>query len=115
MVILALFCLSLDVSYDGKYIASSSKDHTLSIWCKDADNIQFCCVALGKGHTHHVGGVTWPKTSTDYVVSCSKDLTVKCWALPQLLVKANTVDLQVKWTEKGHDFPLRGYLCKRVT
>merc|ERR1712180_528454 len=95
--------LSLDVSHDGKYIAACSKDNTLSVWCRDSDADQFCCVATGKGHTHHVCDVAWPQTSTDYLVSCSKDMTVKCWRLPQLLLRTETIELQPLWTEKAHE------------
>ena len=95
--------LSLDISYDGKYIAASSKDNTISVWCQKDDTQQFCCIAMGKGHTHHVGCVAWPKTSTDHLISCSKDLTIKCWILPQLIITSETIELQVKWTEKAHD------------
>jgi len=42
------------------------------------------------------------KKSTDYLISCSKDLTVKCWMLPQIIVKSDTIDLSVKWTQKAH-------------
>lgn len=95
--------LSLDISYDDKYIVASSKDNTLSVWMKDLDVGKFICIAKGKGHTHHVECVAWPKSSTDYVISCSKDLSVKCWILPQMIEKEEVVDLSVKWTQKAHD------------
>ena len=95
--------LAVDVSHDGKYIAACSKDNSLSVWCRDTESGKFCCVATGKGHTHHVCDVAWSQTTTDYLVSCSKDLTVKCWKLPQLLVRGETVELGVVWTEKAHE------------
>lgn len=100
--------LSIDVSYDGKYIASCSKDNTIRVWCKNEDNNEFCCVATGCGHTHDVGSIAWPKLSTDYIVTGAQDLTLKCWTLPKMLVRSEIVNLSVKWTEKAHDKDING-------
>lgn len=95
--------LSIDVSFNGKYLASSSKDNTIRVWCKDEEEDKFCCVAVGNGHTHAVSSISWPVLSTDYLVTGSQDLTLKCWKLPSLLLKTECVNLHVKWTEKAHD------------
>jgi len=95
--------LSLDVSFDGKYIASSSKDNTIRVWCLNEDTKKFNCVAIGKGHTHWVGCVAWPRLSTDFIISGSQDCTIKLWTLPTLIVKSETIELPVKWTEKAHE------------
>ncbi|XP_057308585.1 transducin beta-like protein 3 [Hydractinia symbiolongicarpus] len=100
--------LSIDVSYDGKYIASCSKDNTIRVWCKNEDNNEFCCVATGFGHTRDVGSIAWPKLSTDYIVTGAQDLTLKCWTLPKILVRSEIVSLSVKWTEKAHDKDING-------
>eukprot|EP00794_Sanderia_malayensis_P012111 gene12111-13362_t len=94
--------LSLDVSYDGRYVASCSKDNTVRVW-KLQDKTTFSCVAIGAGHTHAVGAVSWPKKSTDYVVTGSQDLTIKSWKLPSIFKQNVIVKLTAHWTVKAHD------------
>jgi len=46
--------LCVDVSFDGRYVVSSGKDHTVRVW--DLESRE--CVAVGTGHNEAVGAVT---------------------------------------------------------
>eukprot|EP00795_Rhopilema_esculentum_P008648 gene8648-14663_t len=94
--------MALDASFDGKYIASCSKDNSLRIW-RLGDDKTFSCVALGVGHTHAVGTIAWPKRSTDHLVTGSQDLTLKCWKVPQIFEDNGLSKIQAVWTVKAHD------------
>ncbi|XP_066919285.1 transducin beta-like protein 3 isoform X2 [Clytia hemisphaerica] len=95
--------LSVSISTDGNYIASCSKDNTIRIWCVNEETGKFCCIAVGSGHTHDIGAICWSRTNSDYLITGSTDLTVKCWNLPELLIKSETIKLTAKWTQKLHD------------
>lgn len=94
--------LGVSVSYDSNYIASCSKDNTIMVW-KIQEDSSSKCVAVGKGHTHAVDCVAWPKTTTDFVISGSKDTTLKYWQLPTMFPENETVSLTTLWTQKAHE------------
>eukprot|EP00112_Aurelia_sp_Birch-Aquarium-sp1_P018301 Seg435.11 transcript_id=Seg435.11/GoldUCD/mRNA.D3Y31 product="Transducin beta-like protein 3" protein_id=Seg435.11/GoldUCD/D3Y31 len=94
--------MSLDASFDGKYIASCSKDNSVRVW-RMQDDKTFKCVATGVGHTRAVGAVSWMKNSTNYLVTGSQDLTMKCWKIPQIFEDKNLARLSASWTSKAHD------------
>ena len=48
--------LSLDVSADGRFLASSSKDKTVCVWMANADR-SFSLVARCEGHVESVAAV----------------------------------------------------------
>jgi len=95
--------LGLDVSFDGKYIASCSKDNSIRIWKQDLETKEFRCVATGNGHTHAIDAISWPKTSTNFLISGSQDMTLKYWKLPDMFEEDAAVQLTAKWTQKAHD------------
>ena len=74
--------LSVDVSADGRYIATASKDRTVRVWT--AAKAGWQCVAVCEGHTESVGAVGVSKSGKGssgklFVVSGARDRTIKLW------------------------------------
>lgn len=75
------FVLSVHVSVDGSWLATSSKDRTVRLWRIEGTT----CVGLGEGHAETVGCVrlshTLPSNTTKpmFMVSGSRDRTIKLW------------------------------------
>eukprot|EP00656_Telonema_subtile_P006540 TRINITY_DN13025_c0_g1_i3.p1 TRINITY_DN13025_c0_g1~~TRINITY_DN13025_c0_g1_i3.p1 ORF type:complete len:840 (-),score=297.96 TRINITY_DN13025_c0_g1_i3:186-2705(-) len=90
--------LSVDVSCDFKYVASSSKDNTVRVWDLDSGT----CVGVGTGHTEAVGVVAWPSRSSNFVVSGSKDRTLKLWNTKKML-PGTQAELKVSSNCVAHD------------
>ncbi len=112
--------LSIDVSPCGRYLASSGKDKTMRLW-----NLQtYKCIAIATGHTEAVGATALSRKSTrfdvggkaakngggSFVVTASKDKTLKRWNLPgsAVLGKVCTTDeedlqLSVFSSTKAHE------------
>jgi U3 small nucleolar RNA-associated protein 13 len=78
--------LAVDVSPDGRFIASSSKDNTVRIW--ETTSGSYRCVATLTGHTEAVHAVAWSQGGSQFVVSGSKDKTIKMWDLSFLSTAA---------------------------
>mmetsp|Transcript_12867 Transcript_12867/g.18988 ORF Transcript_12867/g.18988 Transcript_12867/m.18988 type:complete len:1186 (-) Transcript_12867:96-3653(-) len=106
--------LAVDVSPDGRYVITSSKDNTCRLWClrqslsTDAEDEAGAdgrpgsdaripsalqggwCVAVLRGHTQAVGACCFSRRRLGpdhtFIVSGSKDRTVKCWSLSALLL-----------------------------
>lgn len=66
--------LSLDVSADGLWLASASKDCTARIW-RTSDG---ACVGSCEGHVEAVGAVAFARRSP-WILTGSKDKTTKLW------------------------------------
>ena len=75
--------LACDISADGNWLASVSKDNTLRIWSTHTSS----CVAVCDGHTESVGCVKFShtKNNTLYCYTGSRDCTLKQWDCTQLL------------------------------
>lgn len=101
--------LTVDVSADGQWIVTGSKDHTVRVWrtpvrspgdskgsSADADTSSTAntCVALAEGHSDAVGAVRFsrasPSANAFWVVSASADRTIKLWDTASLLALATT-------------------------
>ena len=61
-------------SYDGKYVASGSYDHTVKVWEMQSSQ----CIATLQGHTEQVSSVTFSFDGM-YIASASSDKTVRLW------------------------------------
>lgn len=72
--------LGVDVSFDGKFIASVSKDCTVKVWARKESG--FVLVFEGRGHTEAVTAVCFPKRSNEFIITASCDRTIKKWILP---------------------------------
>ena len=75
--------LSLDVSQDGRMLASACKDCTARVWrTQDA-----ACLAVCDGHVEAVGAVAFSKRGAA-LLTASKDKTAKLWDLSALTANA---------------------------
>jgi len=94
--------LSVDVSHDSSLIASAGKDHTVRVW--DANTLK--CLAVCTGHNEAVGAISFPKKTHDFLLSGSKDRTLKCWDLASLgsnSTSQSPAAPKTKFTEIGHE------------
>ena len=93
--------LACDVSPDGLWLASVSKDQTVRVW----DLVSYkssVCVALGVGHTEAIGAVCFGKRPSTYnhrsshtsawLFTGSKDKTLKSWDLGAIIRSRKNVD-----------------------
>jgi len=83
--------LAIDVSPCGKYIVSTSKDHTVRFWrvyLEDGDEKdkgrEECseCIAIGEGHTESVGCVTFSRNAHSgklFAASGARERIIKLW------------------------------------
>jgi len=86
--------LTMDVSADGRYLATGAKDNTVRIWKVGfgSDNLPSATLLLEcKGHAESVGAVKFsPLNCTNapspfFLVSASRDRTLKLWDIRALL------------------------------
>jgi len=90
--------LSIDVSSDGRWLVSTSKDKTVRWWDLSTPSsaslfsmTDIPCVAIGEGHAESVGTVAFCKAKTVqqtnrlFVVSGARDRTIKLWDCSILL------------------------------
>lgn len=80
--------LAVDPSPDGRFVATASRDNEVRIW-HVATGV---CCGVCEGHTEAVGALSWPKRASAFgsgaspwLVSASKDKTLKVWDLADLL------------------------------
>jgi U3 small nucleolar RNA-associated protein 13 len=72
--------LALDVSADGRWIGSASKDATVRLWCAATG----APAAVGTGHTEPVAALAFCPRTGD-LFSGSKDKTIKRWDAGKLM------------------------------
>jgi U3 small nucleolar RNA-associated protein 13 len=96
--------LAVDVSPDGRFIASSSKDNTVRIW--ETTSGSYRCVATLTGHTEAVHAVAWSQGGSQFVVSGSKDKTIKMWDLSFLSAAAKNAKNAKNAKPEGNAFQL---------
>jgi len=110
--------LSLDASPCGRYLATASKDKTMRLWHLPTQT----CIATATGHTeaigacalsnkigcYDVGGKAAENGAGAFVVTASKDRTLKVWPLPGSAIMN-------RWADKGGgENPLNARLSARA-
>ncbi|VEU22645.1 DEKNAAC103657 [Brettanomyces naardenensis] len=77
----------LDVTIDGLWLATGSKDNTARLWRYDESGDKFHCYAVFEGHSASVTAVALPRTPIDryprFLITASEDLTIKKWVIPK--------------------------------
>ena len=109
--------LCVDVSPCGRYLATCGKDKTMKLW----DVTMKSCIAVATGHTeaigatalskkvgrYDVGGKAAKNGGGSFVVTASKDRTLKRWNLPGVAELKETVD-------QSAEFELRAFCSARA-
>lgn len=92
----------VDVSPNGQWLLTGSKDNVARLWRWDDDLATFTTFASFTGHAGAVTAVVLPKTAPDrpgYVITGLADLTIKKWAVP---VGGGAVKSS-EYTRRAHD------------
>lgn len=94
----------VDVSEDGLWILTGSKDHDARLWHYDAESERFGMYAVFTGHAGAVSACALPKSSVGaapkFIITASADLTVKKWQVPQ---QQGTTVKTSEYTRRAHD------------
>eukprot|EP00121_Abeoforma_whisleri_P014053 Awhi_evm1s12962 len=99
--------LCVDVSHDGQYITTSSKDTEIRVWKvlrSDNGHIEkILCIGHGVGHTDAVDAVCFARKTNAFVISGAQDFTVKIWDTSKIHKYKSDVQLHTKSTVKAHN------------
>lgn len=93
----------IDVSEDGKWILTGSKDNLARLWAYDEEEHRFYEFAIFTGHAGAVSGCALPKNINSipaFVITASSDLTVKKWKVPK---EAGSTVKTSEYTRRAHD------------
>ncbi|ODV78668.1 WD40 repeat-like protein [Suhomyces tanzawaensis NRRL Y-17324] len=93
---------AIDVSSDGKWIVTGSKDNEIRLWKWDEVEQDFTHHTLFHGHAGSVTAVSLSKSKDypEFIISGSADLTVKKWKIPS---QPNTTVKSSEYTRRAHD------------
>lgn len=92
---------ALDVSNDGRWIATGSKDGEAIIWKYNDETLDFAKYAIFQGHVGSVTAVALARSSEtpDFLITGSNDLTIKKWKIP----KAEGIVKVSEYTRRAHE------------
>lgn len=92
----------LDVSQDGLWIVTGSKDNNAKLWHWDNDSEKFECHTTFHGHVGAVTacGISRSSSMPQFVITASADLTLKKWRIPKV---AGSVVKGSDYTRRAHD------------
>jgi WD40 repeat protein len=93
-------------SYDGKKLASASKDHTVRLWNTETGEL----ISVLEGHTDIVHGVSWAP-SGETLASISGDYTIKLWDTNTGQLQSQIEDMQcrsIAWSPDRRTFASAG-------
>lgn len=103
----------LDVTEDGLWLATASKDNTAILWCYQSNLGKFVQYAKFEGHSSAVTSVGLPnvmhKGWPEFLLTASNDLTVKKWAVPKpsTIKEDASIELQIvkasDYTRRAHE------------
>lgn len=93
---------SLDVSGDGKWIATASKDNEARLWKWDEETQDFAWYATFQGHAGAVSAISLSKSNDtpSFIITGSSDLTVKKWKIP---AQSGTIVKTSEYTRRAHE------------
>lgn len=100
----------IDVTIDGKWIATGSKDGEARIWKYNDSNNTFQNYAVFKGHVGSVSALALPRTPINeypkFLITAANDLTIKKWKVPKLTKDWEGEVITVKnseYTRRAHE------------
>ncbi|ABN66819.2 predicted protein [Scheffersomyces stipitis CBS 6054] len=93
---------AMDVSTDGKWIATASKDNEARLWKWDEEQDDFVPFAKFQGHAGSVTAVALSKAENTpkFLITGSSDLTIKKWKIP---ATAGSTVKTSEYTRRAHD------------
>ncbi|KAK6457006.1 WD40-repeat-containing domain protein [Scheffersomyces xylosifermentans] len=93
---------AMDVSSDGRWIATASKDNEARLWHWEEEVEDFVPYARFQGHAGAVTAIALSKAEAapKFLITGSSDLTVKKWNIP--IVKGTTVKTS-EYTRRAHE------------
>ncbi|KAK6201268.1 WD40-repeat-containing domain protein [Scheffersomyces amazonensis] len=93
---------ALDVSTNGKWIATASKDNEAILWKWDEEEEEFGLYARFQGHAGSVSAIALSRSdeSPKFLITGSTDFTIKKWKIPS---QANTIVKTSDYTRRAHE------------
>lgn len=93
---------AVDVSTDGKWIATASKDNEARLWRWNGELQDFEPFARFQGHAGAITAISLSKSQNEpkFLITGSSDLTIKKWKIPNTL---NSIVKTSEYTRRAHD------------
>jgi U3 small nucleolar RNA-associated protein 13 len=93
---------AIDVSNDGRWIATASKDNEARVWHWDDEQEDFVPYAVFQGHAGAVTAISFSKSNDKphFLITGSSDLTIKKWLIPS---KTGSVIKTSDYTRRAHE------------
>lgn len=93
---------AVDVSTDGKWIATASKDNEARLWRWNGELQDFEPFARFQGHAGAITAISLSKSQNEpkFLITGSTDLTIKKWKIPNT---PNSIVKTSEYTRRAHD------------